>query len=616
MFMKSPNIYSMLLLSLFLGACSGGGGGGGGGVTGDITGGGSGGGSTPTTDWVTRSLGFSSKITAATWNGTKYLAISDAGKSITSTDGINWNTSSPASGAGTNDVVWGNNMFVSTGSFAQIKTSPDGITWTFRSRCSTCFDDLYAVAWSGSLFIAAGEGGRIYTSSDGISWTLQTSNATTADTFWDVAASATAQVAVGSNNGGNPLIRYSTDGITWNTPIFNIAPTSSFNTAIWTGSQFVITGGNGIYTSTNGASWIRIGAGIYTNGMAWDGSKYIATSISGAMTSTDLTSWSSTLSYINHSPTEVIYVSGLNQYLLVGDNDWTFDSGWVATSTDATNWTVRVGSDPKNKVIWDGSKFIALDSSGRLFTSVDGLDWSSTSGITMDYASEVYKGLAYSPSLNRYVAASGNKIVSSEDGVSWTTRQVDTFMTAQSVIWTGSKFIMAGWNGRYLVSTDGITWNRKDVSGTITTTPHLSDVAWSSSLGRFVVITASLGNIFTSTNEITWTELASAAPNGLYGIVWTGSSFVAVGRSGTIVTSSDGINWSNRSITSSPTLYDVNMIAGKLVAVGTSGKVYVSIDDGINWTAQTTDTTNTLLSVAASPTREVVVGNVGTVIAK
>lgn len=611
--MKSPNIYSMLL-SLFLGACSGGGGGGdvaGGGSTG----GGSTGGSTPTTDWVTRSLGFSSKITAATWNGTKYLAISDAGKSITSTDGINWNTSSPASGAATHDVVWGNNMFVSTSNFAQIKTSPDGITWTSRSSC-TCLDDLYAVAWSGSLFTAAGEGGRIYTSSNGISWTLQNSNATTNDTFWDVAASATSQVAVGSNYGSNPLIRYSTDGITWSIPTFDIAPTSTFNTAIWTGSQFVITGGNGIYTSTNGASWTRIGAGIYTDGMAWDGSKYLSTYTGGARTSTNLTSWSSTLTYINHSPTEVIYVSGLNQYLLVGYNDWTLNSGWVATSTDATNWTIRVGSDPKNKVIWDGSKFIALDSSGRLFTSADGLDWSSTSGITMDYSSEVYKGLAYSPSLNRYVAASGNKIVSSEDGVSWTTRQTDTFMTAQSVIWTGSKFIMAGWNGRYLDSTNGITWNYKNVSGTITTTPHLSDVAWSSSLGRFVVITASLGNIFTSTDEITWTELASAAPTGLYGTVWTGSSFVAVGTNGSIVTSADGINWNNRSITSGPTFYDVNITAGKLIAVGTSGKVYVSVDDGINWTAQTTDTTNTLLSVAASPTREVVVGNVGTVIAK
>lgn len=618
MFMKSPLSYPVLLLSLLLGAC--GGGGGSATVTTTPTVPGTGTlpvtGGTPTTDWITRSEGFSSKITAAAWNGTKYLAISSTGKAISSNDGISWNTSSPASGAGVHDVVWGNGLFVSTSSFAQIKTSPDGVTWTSRSTCTMCLDNLFAVAWSGSLFTAAGEGGRIYTSSDGISWTQQVSGATANDTFWDVAASATAQVAVGSNFGSNPLVRYSSDGITWNTPTFDIAPTTIFNTAIWNGSQFVITSGNGIYSSTNGASWTRVGAGIYANGLTWDGSKYLATSINGAMTSTDLVTWTSTLNYINHSPTEAIYVSGLGQYLLVGYNSWTSKSGWVATSTDASNWTIRVGSDPKNEVIWDGLKFMALDSSGRLFTSADGLDWSSSSGIPMDFSSELFKGLAYSPTLKRYAAASGNKIVSSEDGVTWTTRMTDTFMTAQSVIWTGSKFIMAGWNGRYLDSTDGITWNYKNVSGTITTTPHLSDVAWSGSLGRFVVTTASSGNIFTSTDEITWTELPAAAPSGLYGIVWTGSNFIAVGSVGTIVTSTDGSTWNNRSIASGPTFYDVKVVSGKVVAVGSSGRVFVSLDDGVNWTEQTTNTTNSLMAVAGSPTRAVAVGDVGTVISQ
>lgn len=607
---RKMNLCAVLSLSFMLGAC-GGGGGGGDAVTisptdtGTNTGDTNNNTGTITTDWVTRSVGIPSGITAVAWNGTKYLAVTDTGKAISSTDGMTWNTTSPASGAGGNDVVWGNGLFVSVGTWGSIKTSSDGVTWTSRSSCN-CTDELTSVAWSGSQFVAAGEGGRIYTSADGGYWSQQYSGVTT-DTFWDVASSPAVSVAVGG------VVRYSADGVTWNTPTFDVAPTYGFGSALWTGSQFVIDGFLQSYTSADGANWTRVGTGTYATAMAWDGGKYLATSLRGANASADLASWSSIFTYTNHTSNDVIYVSGLGQYLLAGYNNWTMEAGWIATSSDASNWTLRVASDPKMDVIWDGAKFVAIDSGGRLFTSTDGLVWSSTIGIQVDYGSEGFNALAYSPTLNRYVAASNNKIVSSDDGETWTQRHTATLLEVKSVIWTGDRFIAAGWNGGYLSSADGITWGYKAIpSGT-----HAEDAAWSESLGLSVAVTASTtSNVFTSTDEVTWNNLGAAAPNGLYGIVWTGTSFVAVGISGTIVTSTDGATWVNRSIASGPTFYDVQVAQGKLIAVGTSGKVYVSTDDGVTWAAQTTDTTNTLYAVAGSPTRTVAMGVIGTIISR
>lgn len=617
-----------------LASCGGGGGGGSDGAPGGGGGGGAGAGpntnsgtnggtggtggsvaTTPAPDWVTRSVGLSSKLSAAAWSGSRYVAISDTGEAIISLDGINWNTKSRKTGAGPNDVVWGNNLFVSADTNGYVSTSPDGIVWTPRNICN-CFDAFSAVSWSGSLFTVVGAGGRIYVSSNGIDWTQQTSGATILDVFSGIAVSPTARVAVGHDSAYAPVVRYSLDGTTWNSPTFDVTPFQGFTTALWDGSRFVVAGNGGAYTSADGAAWTQASSGpLYTDRIVWDGSKYFTTSLSGATASTDLLTWTNAFRYVNHTALDMFYSGG--QYLLVGHNNWTMDAGWLATSPDGTNWTVRIGSDPKNDVIWDGSKFMALDSNGRLFNSTDGLDWNSTTGITLDYGSEVFSGLAYSPTLNRYVAASSDKIVSSDDGVTWTSRQFATLLVAQSVIWTGNKFVLVGWNGNYWDSADGITWNPKGIRGTITFMPHINDVAWSSSLGLYVVVTANPSNsILTSSDEITWNELGAAAPSGLYGIVWTGSKFVAVGTNGTIVTSADGANWTNRSITSGPTFYDVQVISGQLVAVGTSGRVFVSADDGINWVEQTSDTTNTLYAVSASPARSVAVGSVGTVITR
>jgi hypothetical protein len=352
--------------------------------------------------------------------------------------------------------------------------------------------------------------------------------------------------------------------------------------------------------------------------MAWDGSQYLAAALNGVSTSPDLATWTDTLVHPNHYANEVTYVSALGQYVAVGYTLFTSGLGWIATSTDAINWTIRVGSDSKTEVIWDGAKFMAIDAGGRIFTSADGLSWDSDLIIPSNGISQIYNGLVHSPVLSRYVVVSGDRILSSDDGVNWTQRYTATLLETKSAIWTGSKFVAAGWNGNYLDSADGINWNLKSVIGTIAPKAHMEDVAYSSSLGRYVVVTGNTNSsIFTSTDETTWNELGAAVPGGgLHGIVWTGSRFIAVGDAGTVVTSTDGVTWTDRSIAGGPYFKDVQVISGTVVAVGSQGKVYVSADDGINWSAQTTDTTNTLRSVAESPTRAVAVGEVGTVISK
>ena len=84
--------------------------------------------------------------------------------------------------------------------------------------------------------------------------------------------------------------------------------------------------------------------------------------------------------------------------------------------------------------------------------------------------------------------------------------------------------------GTILTSSNGITWTTR-TSGT---TNSLYGVTWSGT--QFVVVGLS-GTILTSPDGITWTTRTSGTTNALNGVIWSGTQFVVVGNIGTILTS-------------------------------------------------------------------------------
>ena len=93
-------------------------------------------------------------------------------------------------------------------------------------------------------------------------------------------------------------------------------------------------------------------------------------------------------------------------------------------------------------------------------------------------------------------------------------------------------FVVVGATGKILTSPDGITWTSQTGGVSVT----LQGVTYSEPLGLFVAVGA-VGTILTSLDGITWTSQTSEVSTDLYSAVYSEhlGLFVAVGATGTIL---------------------------------------------------------------------------------
>lgn len=194
---------------------------------------------------------------------------------------------------------------------------------------------------------------------------------------------------------------------------------------------------------------------------------------------------------------DIVWTGSL--YVAVGDDNF------LMSSPDGITWTKRTppGSTTFNtwySVAWSGQKLIAVGSD-MYARSTDGVTWTATStgpyfeavawtgtrwigcgrgktGYSLDGETWVQQGPGISPSLPglafggpRYVAggSSGSKpvILSSVDGVAWTTYNFTGDRWINDVAWTGERYVASLSDGRYLVSPDGAAW--EEIAGATTT---------------------------------------------------------------------------------------------------------------------------------------------------
>jgi len=400
--------------------------------------------------------------------------------------------------------------------------------------------------------------------------------------------------------GGHLQSATSTDGVTW-TVSSNLQSqyTVDSNTdplmlaSVWNGSMFVAVGASKTSggapicaTSSDGSTWARrtniestlvIGGTPYTpRAIAWGNSRFVAGT----------------------------------------------DAGYVVTSTDGSTWTLRTAlniSDGSGMtcLIWDGSKFVAGMTSGMVYTSTDGITWTSKYDMNNN-TSWVNQGngiqkIGYNGSLYVMCGSSGG-IATSTDLVNWTYRSSLSSTTwstnqIQDIVWTGSKWVIAGAAGTYstgtsgiATSTDGITWSYQ--SG-IMPPSWLEAIVWT---GSKLVVGGDYGYIGTSTDGATWTyqdDLSKSLTswgfddnNIVNSMATNGTTIVAVGA-GTktdggingvrVATSTDGITWTNQLGLASTawTAYGpalrVVWTGSVFAVVGDSGK-FATSPDGITWT--------------------------------
>ena len=160
----------------------------------------------------------------------------------------------------------------------------------------------------------------------------------------------------------------------------------------------------------------------------------------------------------------------------------------------------------------------------------------------------------------------------SDDGSRWVSVNSGV-ATCSDITFGNGKYVVVGWNGAILTSSDGLIWSSR-LSGT---TQHLVAVAFD---GVTFVAGGPIGTVLTSSNGVVWTERdtrAVLAGENINDLQFINGQLLASGRFGGIFASSDGKSWTRRRSSSSlsPDLSVFGIAFGnaRYVAVGEKGQM-------------------------------------------
>jgi hypothetical protein len=170
-------------------------------------------------------------------------------------------------------------------------------------------------------------------------------------------------------------------------------------------------------------------------------------------------------------------------------------------------------------------------------------------------------------------------IMTSPDGLKWTSRASHTKNSLLGLFWDGHQYLAGGDAGTILSSTDGIKWTSRNSGSPI------SFYSFAYSGTRYVAV----GNdgILISSNAVGWTAPKTAPTRVPFtACVWTGTEFLAcglgLGKKPTIYTSPDGEDWTLRDNTITASLRAAATLNGAIYVAG-DNVIMKSTDGGTTW---------------------------------
>lgn len=226
------------------------------------------------------------------------------------------------------------------------------------------------------------------------------------------------------------------------------------------------------------------------------------------------------------------------------------DAGEIHSSADGITWTTQaVGSASWQSVDWSPSLglFVVVANSGTTFaTSPDGVTWTTRTGGPKGST------IRWAPYLGKFFCLYSTSVMyTSTDGLSWTSNTpTDDPVTAspQSICWDEYNKKFFGWSvtyGRTVYSTDGIAWYRATdldyftaLQGTATNPSGISMV-----VGQSTYWSPYASRWRSTTGAATWTEISGGGGSSFNAICWSndGNCFILWDDGGYVYkSSSDG----------------------------------------------------------------------------
>jgi hypothetical protein len=305
------------------------------------------------------------------------------------------------------------------------------------------------------------------------------------------------------------------------------------------GGQFVAVGWDGaITTSADGFNWASQakGFGPFLRGVACGHGQYVAVGMQGiVLRSANCAKW---------SPVEVATTNDL-RCVTFGDNRFVAGgaAGTILTSSAGTNWVVQapVCTNTIQSVAYGNGRFVAAGGDffiddygyfrarGTLLVSTDGANWhqAQTNDFT-GFSSITFGNGRFVACSTIYGGPQHSAAWVSKNGVDWSGYVLPR--NASVIGFGNGRFIAAGSGEKFLSSVDGVHWK-------IQVTPfndYASGIAYGG--GKFIV-SGELGSLMSSPDGIRWTRYqpVTVPSSGFFGVCCGPNSCVVVGASGKIL---------------------------------------------------------------------------------
>lgn len=242
----------------------------------------------------------------------------------------------------------------------------------------------------------------------------------------------------------------------------------------------------------------------------------------------------------------------------VNGKAWRFGSGaGVMTSADGLVWETVVpapelgipGNIGFTDIAYGAGLYVMVgglfNSTALIVTSSDGVTWTrrtntNTNGLT---------SIAWSPTLNLFLAVGNTSTMTSSDGISWTVSGTTLGTTGLTkVVWGGTQFAVINSNG-----SSSLVYRSSNGTSFLSATPTAFqpfDIDYSPTLGLWAVARQSANTAFVATSPdlITWTarSITGAVAASGTGVVWSGNRFIVTANGSGPASSADGITWTTQ----------------------------------------------------------------------
>ncbi len=595
-------------------------------------------------DWTWRNpLPTGNDLWSVAFGGGKWLAVGLVGSFVGSDDnGASWTLLGQDPPASFNRVIYAGGKFVAVGSAGNVYASADlsSVTQTNVGAPAS----LLSLTERNGIWVAGASSGELFASSDLTAWTRYETSAK--EPIYALTATADGFLAL---TAGGSMVKCTVGtsgptGLTWTVSSSGVSvPATGWAAFIdvkaLSGGAYVASGGDGLYTSTNGQAWTKATMPTTQTGIDWRGlavgaagtlvavgnrisdyTSYLATSADNGAT------WTARTIPLGPVLNGVTYAN--NRYVAVGA------LGHVITSGNAVDWSRAVPGGPTafgdfNALATGPAGTVAAGVVDATFlASNHESGWSKVSlvasGETVAQATHRLLGATYGD--GKYVLVGGNESTStpiafvfsssSAASGSWTKVQVSGLGAFNAVtgmtVGSAYRFVAAGPGGNvYYAGDPAGTWEAvtKPVSGTIR--------AAAAGNGAYV-LTGDNGVILRSTDGVNWTAPTTPVPLvSLTAVATNGSGVWVAGgldnRTVILRSTDNGVTWGRIDVPYSGSIRAITFADGRFRTMGGSVTSLVSADGGLSWSAQSSGFWGLYRAVTRTPKGLVAAGTWGAI---